>query len=61
MSKIKISGITYDIDDNIEIKDQHLFIDNIDKGVVGFTLVICVIEGEYEFTHNKGHLKWQKI
>jgi len=61
MFKIKISGIVYDIENSVEIKDHHLFIDNKDLGKVGFTLAIAVIEGEYKFTQNKGHLRWETV
>jgi len=57
MFKIRISGITYQVN-KIEIKNQHLFMDDIDNGTVGYTFAAKVMEGEYDFIQKKGYIGW---
>jgi len=57
MFKIRISGITYEAN-KVEIKNQHLFIDGADNGIIGYTFVAKVIEGEYDFIQKEGYTGW---
>lgn len=57
MFKINICGTIHEAD-KVEIKKQHLFIDDVDLGVVTQTLATKVIEGEYNFIQKEGYIGW---
>ena len=57
MFKINICGIIHKVN-KVEIKNQHLFIDGTDNGIIGYTFVAKVVEGEYEFIQIKEYLGW---
>lgn len=58
MFKIEISGIIYEVDE-VEVKNQRLFIDGVDQGPIGFTFDAKVIEGQYEFIIEKDRVvRW---
>jgi len=57
MFKINICGTIHEVD-SVEIKNQHIYIDGVSQGVIGFTVVIKVTDGEYDFIKKDGHIRW---
>lgn len=60
MIKLIISGQPYTAEKEISIKNQgHLFVDDVDHGIIGYECVIYTVEGTLDQSKSKeGILTW---
>jgi hypothetical protein len=60
MVKLIISGKIYTAEKEIAIRNEgHLFVDNVDQGVIGYQCCIKTIEGTLDQSKSKkGILRW---